>query len=212
MSNSKEQFQANLGNPYTNPMSDELKLLFEYMEKESEYLTQLDKEDGIDVDSPDYKPESTVFTKIMSFEKYRRAYTMSMYQDFLIRDGVARDAALSAELDKNQREAHNAALTHLLGFKNLSNLLHLEPLYKGEEVSKESIKGLGSDYSDARKEMTDFFLKLISEFSDYNVRELENEHVRNYAQEFQRTIRKNDHDFRVKDGGLKEYHGDIEFE
>lgn len=212
MSETKEQFQAELGNTNVNPMSDNLKLLFQYMDKEAEMNRQFDKEDGIDVDAPDYKPESTVLKRILSFEKYRRAYTESMYQDFLVQAGYKKNPSLTEELDRNQRQAHNSALSHLLGFKNLSKVLGLEPLYKGAEVSKESIKGMDSDHSDARKEMTDFFLKLITELSDYNVREIENNYLRENALTIRNTIRKDNHDFRVKDDGLKEYHGDIEFE
>ena len=60
--------------------------------------------------------------------------------------------------------------------------------------------------------MTDFFLDLIAQFSEYNVKEMENETTRQQVEEFQRAIRKNNHDFKVKDGGLKEYQGEIEFE
>ena len=151
MNNSKEQFKADLGNPYTNPVSDKLQLLFDYMSKEAELRRQWDKEDGIDVDAPDYKPESTVMQGVMGFEKYRRAYTESMYLDVLARNGVPKNPTLTQELDRKQREAHNAALTYLLGFKELSKVLNLEPFYTGEEVSKESIRGMGSDNSPARK-------------------------------------------------------------
>ena len=212
MSDSKEEFQSELGNSNVNPMSDKLKLLFEYMEKETELNRQFDKEDGIDVDAPDYTPECTTLTRVLSFERYRRAYTETMYQDFLVKAGFKKNPSLTEELDRNQRQAHNSALSHLLGFKNLSKTLGLEPLYKGAEVSKESIRGMGSDHSDARKEMTDFFLKLITELSDYNIQEIENKYLKENTQSIKDTIRKDNHDFRVKDDGLTEYHGKIEFE
>ena len=212
MSNSKENFQSNLGNPNVNPMSDNLKLLFEYMDKEMEMNRQFDKEDGIDIDAPDYVPECTTLTRVLSFEKYRRAYTETMYQDFLVKSGCKKNPTVTAELDRNQRQAHNSALSHLLGFKNLGKALGLKPLYEGAEVSKESIRGMGSDHSDARKEMTDFFLKIITELSNFNIKEIENKIIRENAQTIADSIRKDNHDFRVKDDGLKEYHGDIEFE
>ena len=212
MSDQKEQFMLDLKNPNVNPMSDSLKLLFEYIDKETEYNRKMDIEDGIDVNAPDYEPECTTLTRILSFEKYRRAYTETMYQDFLVKAGCKKDPSLTEKLDNNQRQAHNSALSHLLGFKNLGKTLGLQPLYTGAEVSKESIYGMGSDHSPARKEMTDFFLKLIVEFSNYNIREIENKYLRENAQSIKNTIRKDDHDFGVKNDGLTEYHGDIEFE
>ena len=212
METSKEQFSASLGNPYAKPMSDDLKLLFTYMEKEAELIKKFDKDDGIDVDAPDYKPHSVVMDRLLGFENYRKAYTESMYQNMLVMKGVARNATVTESLDRNQREAHNTALTYLLGFKQLGKVLGLEPLYKGEEVSEESIVGTHSDHSPARKEMTNFFLNLITELSEYNVLEIENEILRENAFEIKRTMQKDDHAFRVKDGGLKKYHGDIEFE
>lgn len=212
MSDSKrESLLSDLGNPYTNPMSDRLKLLFQYMEKETEITKKFDQEDGIDITSEDYIPDSEMTKRLINMEKYRIARTIQASVQKMMRDGlIHRDPVYINQLDREQRSSHNNALMSLLGMCEFAERQGLPPIYTGKRVDKHDIIDMGSGNLDARREMTNFFLGLLDELSEYNIRGIENKHTRKQLSDIQTTIMKTNSKYNVKHQ-LTGYDDEIEF-
>ena len=211
MKDTRENFVADLGNPYTNPISDDLKLLFTYISKENEIIKEFDKEDGINVEAPDYVPDSMMIRRVTDMEDYRIAKTLLVSVEKMIASSLcARNPEYVASLDREQRRKHNKALTSLIAMNNFAEKNNLEKIYKGKLVDEKDIRDLGSGDLEARKEMTDFFLGLLTQISKYRVRELENEVLKKQIKEVQRKMDSTNSQYNVKKE-LTEYDGEIEF-
>lgn len=207
----RESLLSDLGNPYTNPMSDRLKLLFQYMEKETEIVKRYDEEDGIDINAEDYKPDSEMTKRLISMENYRIARTIQASVQKMIRDGlIHKDPVYVNQLDRDQRSAHNNALMSLIGMCEFAERQGLPPIYTGKLVDKHDILGMGAGNLDARREMTNFFLGLLNELSDYNIRSIENEHTRQQLSGIQTSMMKTNSRYNVKHQ-LSGYDDEIEF-
>ena len=211
MSDTREEFILNLGNPYTNYQSKELQLLFTYIEKENEIIKGFDKEDGIDIEAPDYVPNSMMMRRLSDMEDYRIAKTLLASVQKMIKDGVCEQNPVYIEaLDREQRRKHNKALTSLMAMNEFAQKYNLEKIYTGKVVDKNDIRDLGSGDLDARKEMTDFFLGLLTQLSKYNIREMKNEQLKKQVSTIKRKMDSTSRDYKVKKE-LTSYNGEIEF-
>lgn len=211
MNDTREEFIADLGNPYINPTTEELELLFSYIEKENEIVKEFDKEDGIDVESDSYVPDSMIIKRLSIMEDYRVAKTVLASVNKMIKEGlVSKDIDYVASLDEKQRRKHNNALTALMGMNDFARRNGLKEIYTGELVDKNDIIGLGIGNLDARIEMTNFFLNLLTQVSTYNIREIKNQQMKKQLNSIQKKIDKTNVDYKVKKE-LKTYDGEIEF-
>lgn len=207
----RDKFISDLGNPYTNPKSEELSLLFQYIEKENEIIIEFDKEDGIDVEAEDYVPDSMMTNRLSAMEDYRIAKTLLANVKKMINDGICHENIdMVSSLDRDQRQKHNRALTSLMGMNEFANKHGLPELYTGKLVDKNDIRDLGSGDLEARKEMTNFFLGLLTQISKYNIRELKNEHLKKQIRDVQRKMDSTNSKYKVKKE-LTSYDGEIEF-
>lgn len=211
MSETREEFISNLGNPYINPQSKDLQLLFSYIKKENEVIMKFDKEDGIDVDAPDYAPDSMMMRRLSDMEDYRIAKTLLASVQKMVRDGLcSRNPVYIESLDREQRRKHNKALTSLMAMNDFAQKNNLEKIYTGKLVDSKDIRDLGSGDLEARREMTDFFLGLLTQLSKYNIQELKNEQLKKQVSTMQRKMDSTSRDYNVKKE-LTTYDGDIEF-
>ena len=211
MNDKRENFISDLGNPYQNPKSEHLELLFKYIEKENEIVKKFDIEDGIDVDSPDYVPDIQMMERLSVMEDYRIAKTLLASVLKMIEDGLCgRDPLYIEHLDRDQRRKHNQALTALMAMNDFAEKHNLEKLYTGKLVNAEDIRDLGTGNIEARIEMTNFFLGLLTELSSYRIRDLKNEQLKQQLSTLQRKMDTTVSQFKVKKE-LTSYESDIEF-
>lgn len=208
---SREKFVSDLGNPYANPKSNDLELLFQYIEKENEIVTEFDKEDGIDVEAEDYVPESMMINRLSAMEDYRIAKTLLANVKKMITDGLChRNPQMVNSLDRDQRQKHNRALTSLMAMNEFAKKEGLPEIYTGKLIDKHDIVGLGTGNLDARIEMTNFFLGLLTQISKYNVRELKNDQLKKQIKDVQKKMDSTNSTYKVKKE-LTSYDGEIEF-
>lgn len=208
---SREKFVSDLGNPYTNPKSEELELLFQYIEKENEIITEFDKEDGIDVEAEDYVPDSMMMNRLSAMEDYRIAKTLLASVKKMMTDGLCgKNPEMVNSLDRDQRQKHNRALTSLMSMNEFAEKQGLPQLYTGKLVDKHDIRDLGTGNLEARIEMTNFFLGLLTQLSKYNVRELKNEYLKKQLKDVQRKMDATNSKYKVKKE-LSSYDSEIEF-
>lgn len=211
MDKKREQFMEDLGNPYVNPCSDNLKLLFEYINLENNIIRDFDEEDGIDVNSPDYVPESMMLKRLDDMEEYRMARTLLACVQKMIKDGlIHKDTEYVASLDRAQRRKHNKALTSLMGMNEFARKHGLREIYTGKLVDKKDIRDMGAGDLEARAEMTNFFLGLLNELSDFNIKQIQNSFVKQQLRDVQRKISTTCSKYDVKKP-LSQYNGNIEF-
>lgn len=208
---SREKFVSDLGNPYINPKSKDLELLFQYIEKENEIVIEFDKEDGIDVEAEDYVPESMMMNRLSAMEDYRIAKTLLANVKKMITDGLCgKNPEMVNSLDRDQRRKHNRALTSLMAMNEFAEKQGLSQIYTGKLVDKHDIEDLGSGDLDARKEMTNFFLGLLTQISKYNIREIKNEQLKKQIKDVQKKMDATNSTYKVKKE-LTSYDGEIEF-
>lgn len=211
MPDRREEFVSNLGNPYVNPKSKELELLFTYIQTENEMLRKFDEEDGIDVEAKDYVPNSIMMKRLEDMENYRIAKTLLASVQRMIKLGICNNnQEYIIYLDTEQRRKHNKALTSLMGMNEFAQKQGLDLIYTGKLVKKEDIRDLGTGDTEARKEMTNFFLGLLTELSKYNIRGLKNENMKKEIHDIQKKIETTSKDYNVKKG-LASYEDEIEF-
>ena len=204
-------FVSNLGNPYTNPCSNKLKLLLKYISKENDIIKQFDMQDGIDTESETYIPDGVMIERLNDMEEYRIARTIFIYVQQMMSDGnIPKDKNYIKHLDEDQRRKHNKALISLLGFNEFGEHYGLEKFYTGKQINKSDIRDLGTGDIEARTEMTNFFLSLLNELSEYNIKELENKIVRKQMQEVQDKINLTNKDYKIKKT-FSNYNENIEF-
>lgn len=204
-------FVSNLGNPYTNPCSNKLKLLFNYISKENDIIKQFDMEDGIDTEAEAYIPDGVMIERLNDMEEYRIARTIFIYVQQMMSNGnLPRDKNYIKRLDEEQRRKHNKALISLLGFNEFAEQHELEKFYTGKQVNKSDIKDLGTGDIEARAEMTNFFLSLLNELSEYNIKELDNKTVRKQMKEVQDKINSTNKDYKIKKP-FSNYNENVEF-
>ena len=112
MPDRREEFVSNLGNPYVNPKSKELELLFTYIQTENEMLRKFDEEDGIDVEAKDYVPNSIMMKRLEDMENYRIAKTLLASVQRMIKLGICNNnQEYIIYLDTEQRRKDIQALT-----------------------------------------------------------------------------------------------------
>lgn len=97
-----------------------------------------------------------------------------------------------------------------MGMNDFARRNGLKEIYVGKLVDKNDIIGLGSGNLDARIEMTNFFLNLLTQVSAYNIREIKNQQMKKQLNSIQKKIDKTNVDYKVKKE-LNAYDGEIEF-
>ena len=194
-------------------MEEKIGLLIQYMNKEIEINKEFDNEDGIDVTSEDYEPSyDSMKLKIESFIKYRDVRTKQFWVSKLYNGMESRKkASLRSELDKERRRRHNMALTSLVGLCKFGEKFGLPKIYNGNLLTTDEIENHESKNYDTRKEMTDFFLKLVDDINEiYIDREAVSINENKFITGLKQQIYKTDRDYGVEKG-LTEDEGDIVF-
>ena len=149
--------------------------------------------------------------RLSDMEDYRIAKTLLASVQKMIKDGVCEQNPVYIEaLDREQRRKHNKALTSLMAMNEFAQKYNLEKIYTGKLVDKNDIRDLGSGDLDSRKEMTDFFLGLLTQLSKYNIREMKNEQLKKQVSTIKRKMDSTSRDYKVKKE-LTSYNGEIEF-
>lgn len=149
-----------------------VELLLKYIEKEKEINKAFDEEDGIDINASNYKPSAEVtIRRIMNLLAYREVRVKQAYVSKMNVGNNSRDIrAILAGLDKDRREKHNLALSSLKGLVEFAKKNNLEPIYTGNILSEKEIEEHKPSSYDVRQEMTDAFLKILKDLSDYSIR------------------------------------------
>ena len=193
-------------------MKKNIELLMQYMNKEIEINKEFDEEDGIDTTSEDYEPSyDSMKLKIESFINYRDIRTKQFWVSKLYNGMESRKkASLRVELDEERRR-HNAALTSLVGLCKFGEKFGLPKIYEGSLLTTNEIENHESKNYDKRKEMTDFFLKLVNDVNEvYIDREVVSISENKFITDLKQQIYKTDRDYGVEKG-LTEDEGDIVF-
>lgn len=141
-------------------MEDKIKLFLEYMKKEKEISMEFDKEDGIDVDSPDYKLDLACVGRVQSFIAYRNIRIEEAWYSKLNTGNKSREVRERLnEYDAERSRRHATALNSLAGFNAFGERFGLPKFYEGELLDAKDIE----DYRNipVRKEETEFFLQFV---------------------------------------------------
>lgn len=190
-----------------------LSLIMQYIQIEMEENREWDKEDGIDVTAEDYIPYADVTERrLTNLLNYRNIRTKQAFLSKLnFGNNTRKERAMMSELDKDRREKHNLALTSLRGLVDFAKKHNLEPIYNGPMLSEEEIESHSSSTYDTRMEMTDAFLKILSDLQTYTSEICSDKDVRNILNNISTQIHKSNRDYGVKKE-LTHDDGDIIFE
>lgn len=112
------------------------------IEREAEENKKFDKEDGVDISAPDYKPDSLIVTCLKHFESYRAVRTEEAYTSICLRTSDVssrRKAEILNELDHKRRGAHNLALSSVNILNRLMERYGLSKLYTGPTMDDAEI-------------------------------------------------------------------------
>lgn len=206
---------------------DLTEMLYKAIQQEFKTEKEYDREDGVDVESPEYRPDSLILKAIEAFESYRKVRIEQAYFAKMSNNLSQQQKALRfAEYDENRRYAHNNALGCVNMLNRVVQMLGFPPVYTGRSMTDEEIENHTN--LDARKECTDFFLNLIAQLEDMSITKLEqlegdksqedkdkSQEAKQFAKEnlsgASRAIRRTTIDYGLK-YAFKEDDGDIVFE
>lgn len=142
-------------------MEDKIKLLLEYMKKEKELTKEWDKEDGIDVNSADYKIDFLLTVdRIKSFIRYRNIRIEEAWFSKLHKGDISRKTIEKFyDYDDERVKRHSLALNSMIGLNEFGKKYGLPKFYEGELIRGSDI----DNYANIaiRKKETDFFLQFI---------------------------------------------------
>lgn len=146
-------------------MEDKIKLFLQYMKKEKELIREWDKEDGIDVDSPEYKIESLLCVdRVKAFIAYRNIRVEEAWYLKLNNGNHSKEIREKVyEYDAERSRRHSLALNSMIGFNMFGEKYGLPKFYDGELLEPKDI----DNYKNIpiRKKETDFFLQFIDSLS-----------------------------------------------
>jgi len=194
-------------------MEDKIKLLLLYMKKEKEIIIESDREEGIDVDAPDYKLISGCVGRIQSFISYRNIrIEEAWYQKLNKGRRLESYERKCNEYDTERSRRHATALNSLAGFNEFGKNFGLPKFYDGELLTAREIENYQN--IPVRLEETAFFLQLVDKlgrvkaievqkyFEEVGIEEGKEEST--FFRELQRSISKTEDDYNVKQPLLEE--------
>lgn len=184
------------------------------IEREAEENKKFDKEDGVDISAPDYKPDSLIVTCLKHFESYRAVRTEEAYTSICLRTSDVssrRKAEILNELDHKRRGAHNLALSSVNILNRLMERYGLSKLYTGPTMDDAEINKHTDKFK--LKAYTDFFFDVINSVEDVSISKIaeRSELSANRLSEVKRDIYKTERTWRIKEG-LKDDDGTIVFD
>jgi len=153
-------------------MYEKVKLFLEYIKKEKELRLEWDKEEGIDVNAPDYKPHLTTVQRVKSFIAYRNIRIEEAWFSKLNRGRVSEEIERRAyDYDKKRTEKHTKALTSLNEFNEFGERYGLRKFYDGQLLNKKEIENYTN--IDVRNQETAFFLQFVDKLGRINFRQMQ---------------------------------------
>lgn len=194
-------------------MEDKIKLLLLYMKKEKEILIESDREEGIDVDSPDYQLISGCVGRIQSFIAYRNIRIEEAWYQKLNKGRILESYERKCnEYDAERSRRHSTALNSLAGFNAFGKAVGLPQFYDGELLTASEIENYQN--IPVRLEETAFFLQLIDKLGRVKGIEMQKyfeelgiepeKEESEFMRELQRSISKVEDDYNVKQPLLEE--------
>jgi len=143
-------------------MEDKIKLFLQYMNKEKELVREWDREDGIDVDSPNYKQTLLSVDRVRAFISYRNIRIEEAWYTKLNRGNNDREIREKLyEYDAERSRRHSLALNSMIGLNDFGEMYGLPKFYDGELVRGQDIENYKN--IDVRKEETKFFLGFVDQ-------------------------------------------------
>lgn len=200
-------------------MEDKIKLFLEYMKKEKELRLEWDNEDGIDVNSPDYKLSLLTVDRVKTFIAYRNIRIEEAWFSKLNKGRKTKAIENQAyDYDDKRCKKHALALNSLNAFNQFGEAYGLEKFYDGPMLEKSDI----DNYTNisVRNEETAFFLQFVDALGRVNSRQM-NEYFKEvgiepdkeestFIRELQSNINKVEDSYRVEEPPLAEK-DDIKF-
>lgn len=153
-------------------MEDKIKLFLEYMKKEKELRLEWDKEDGIDVNSPDYKLILLTVDRARTFIAYRNIRIEEAWFSKLNKGKHSRAIEEKAyDYDEKRCQKHALALNSLNALNKFGEEHGLKKFYDGPMLERSDIENYTN--ISVRNEETAFFLQFIDKLGRTTSKEME---------------------------------------